>query len=77
MSMAIDWTTLFKKYKGMWVALEDDEITVIVSGKNPTTVKLSANKKGFPKPIMMKIPTKLTPYIGSQYAAFNNSNLKV
>src|ERR1051326_2733816 len=68
MSMAIDWTILFKTYKGMWVALQDDEVTVIVSGKDPKVVKARANKKGFMRPIMMKIPTKLTPYIGTQYA---------
>jgi len=69
--MAIDWTSLFKTYKGMWVALEGDEKTVIVSGKDPKAVKSKANERGFDKPILLKIPTKITPYIGSQYASAN------
>jgi len=32
LSMAHDWTKLFKKYKGLWVALLDDEKTVVGSG---------------------------------------------
>jgi hypothetical protein len=32
-SMAMDWTPLCEKYKGLWVALNDDEQTVVGSGK--------------------------------------------
>jgi hypothetical protein len=75
--MAIDWTSLFKSYKGKWVALQDDETTVIVSGVNAQTVKARAAKQGYAKPIMMKIPTKLTPYIGSQYASASDGHSQV
>lgn len=77
MTMAIDWTAIFQTYKGKWVAFEDDEKTVIVSGKDPKAVKLEANKKGFDKPILMKIPQKFTPYIGSQYAKATNGHAKI
>ena len=75
--MAIDWTILFKSYKGKWVALADDEKTVIVSGSDARTVKNNANKMGFSKPIMMKIPTKIAPYIGSHYAPAFNHDAKI
>ena len=28
--MAINWTTIYKKYRGQWVALKSDEKTVVV-----------------------------------------------
>ena len=75
--MAINWIKLFKDYKGQWVALKDDEKTVIVAGINPKTVRDTARKKGFEHPILMKVPAKLIPYIGSQHAPFNNRSPKI
>jgi hypothetical protein len=31
MAQPIDWTHLFEKYRGKWVALADDEVTVLGS----------------------------------------------
>lgn len=62
--MAIDWTKIFQKYKGLWVALNDDEKTVISSGKTVKEVMSRAKKKGFTLPILFRVPTKITPYIG-------------
>ncbi len=62
---AIDWTHIIRKYKGLWVALRDDEKTVISSGK---TLKQAANKakeQGFDQPIFFRVPNKLIPYIGT------------
>lgn len=61
---AIDWTDLFKRYKGLWVALKDDEITVIAAGKSLEKVYKMAIKKGFPNPIFWKVPSSLMPMIG-------------
>ena len=36
--MAIDWTKNFKKYKGLWVALKKDQVTVVASGKTAKEV---------------------------------------
>ena len=63
--MSIDWTNLFKKYKGMWVALQNDEITVITSGATAKEVLSDAQKKGFENPILTKMPITLTTYVGS------------
>lgn len=43
--MAIDWTHIYKKYKGLWVALKDDEVTVISSGKTLDEAAQKAEKK--------------------------------
>ena len=39
--MSINWTNLQKKYKGLWVALANDEITVLGHGK---TLKAALDK---------------------------------
>lgn len=62
--MAIDWTKIYKKYKGLWVALQDDEKTVIASGKSAREVWEKASKKGFAKPILTRMPPKLITYVG-------------
>lgn len=63
--MAIDWTNIYKKYKGLWVALKRDEITVLASGKTAKSVWDKARRLGYDKPILTKLPSKLTAYVGS------------
>ena len=60
-----NWTKLFKDHKGQWVALKDDEITVISSGNKLSEVIRTAQNKGYQKPILTKIPRKDITYIGS------------
>lgn len=62
--MSIDWTHIFNKYKGLWVALKDDEKTVVASGRTAKSAWNKAQKKGFEKPILTRMPTKLIPYVG-------------
>ena len=62
--MAIDWTKIFQKYKGKWVALKDDEKTVVASGSTAKEAWERAQSKGFKKPILTRMPTKLIPYVG-------------
>lgn len=62
--MAIDWTKIYKKYKGLWVALKDDESTVIASGKTAKEALDKAYKKGYNNPILTRMPEKLVTYIG-------------
>lgn len=62
--MAIDWTKIYKKYKGLWVALKTDEKTVIASGKTAKEAWEKAREKGYKKPIMFRVPTAILPYVG-------------
>ena len=62
--MPIDWTKIYKKYKGLWVALKDDEKTVISSGKLLKDAIAEAHKKGYKNPIVMLVPQKLATYVG-------------
>lgn len=61
---AIDWSPIYKKYKGLWVALAQDEITVLASGKTAKEAWDKAQKKGFKKPILAQMPANLMPYVG-------------
>ncbi len=62
--MPIDWTKIYKKYKGRWVALKDDHMTVIASGKTPAETLKAAEKEGFGDPFLTHIPKKVTPFVG-------------
>lgn len=62
--MAIDWTKIYKKYKGLWVALKSDEKTVIAAGKTAKEAWESAKKKGYKTPILTYMPKELVPYVG-------------
>lgn len=63
--MPIDWTKLFRRFKGMWLALGDDETTVIASGKSAKEALENAKKKGVLSPILTRMPDRLEPYVGS------------
>jgi len=61
----MDWTKIYKKYKGLWVALADDEMTVLGSGKTLVEAISKAKKKGGDNPIVMRVPEKMITFVGS------------
>ena len=62
--MAIDWTKIYEKYRGLWVALLEDEETVVASGKTAREAWEEAQKKGYKKPILTRMPEEITAYVG-------------
>jgi len=62
--MAKDWTKIYKKYKGLWVALLDDEVTVVGSGLSLKEAIIQAQKSGYKDPIFMRVPTEIIPFVG-------------
>ncbi len=62
--MAKDWTKLYKKYKGLWVALAEDEITVLGVGKTVKEAVVAARKKTAKTPFLTRIPENLSAYVG-------------
>lgn len=62
--MAMDWSKLYRNYLGKWIALKDDEITVVGSGETAKEALQKAQSKGYSKPILYRVPAKLIPYIG-------------
>lgn len=65
--MAIDWTKIYKKYKGLWVALKKDEKTVLASGKTVKETLEKARKTGYKRPIMLRVPTEIMPCMVSEF----------
>ena len=63
--MAKDWTSIYKKYKGLWVAMKDDEITVIGSGKTAKEALLKAKNNGYKNPILSRVPQRLITFVGA------------
>jgi len=62
--MAKDWTKLYKQYKGMWVALSEDEVTVFGAGKTVHEAVTNAKKKTNKMIFLTRIPKTLDVYIG-------------
>ena len=62
--MAIDWTDIYEKYKGLWVALKEDEKTVVGSGTTLTEALKEAQGYGYKEPIVFRMPEKIMPFIG-------------
>ena len=63
--MAKDWTKLYKKYKGLWVALATDEETVIASGKTLKETLSKAKRRNEQSPSMFRVPEKEMVYAGN------------
>ncbi len=63
-SMAIDWTNLQKKYRGLWVALAADEKTVLGAGETVSEAVSNAKERSDETPFLTRMPEKLTPYVG-------------
>ena len=63
--MPIDWTKIYKEYKGLWVAIKDDQITVIASGKSLVEALDNSKKKGYTNPILTRMPDELVAFAGA------------
>ena len=61
--MTVDWTKISNEYKGQWIALKEDQITVLSFGDSLKKVIADAKVKGFEDPIVTKMPKEIVPYI--------------
>ncbi len=59
-----DWRPLYKKYRGHWVAIADDQMTVIASGLSRQQVREQAAKLGHSHPLVLRLPEELTAFAG-------------
>ena len=62
--MARDWTKLYKKYKGLWVALAEDEETVLGVGRTVKEALTGAKAKTDRTPFLTRVPKTLSAYVG-------------
>ena len=61
--MAKDWTKLVKAYKGLWVALAEDETTVLGAGKTVQAALFAARKKSPKMPFLTRVPERIVSYV--------------
>lgn len=61
---SLNWSSLYEKYKGLWVALEQDEETVIAAGATAKEALEKAKQKGTENPILARMPEELIAFIG-------------
>ncbi len=59
----IDMTKIYKKYSGMWVALDEGRTKVLATGKTAKEVLQTSRKRGVRNPIITKVPTENFGYI--------------
>lgn len=62
--MKIDLTNIYKKYKGLWVALDSTLRKVMSADEDASKAYNEAIKRGYKKPTMFKVPFKNLPYLG-------------
>lgn len=63
--MPIEWTTIYRRFKGLWVALGTDEKTVLASGNTAREALRKARRKGHATPIITRMPDRFQPYVGA------------
>lgn len=61
---AVDWSKIYQQYKGLWVALKEDEETVVGSGQTAREAMEQAKESGYPRPILTRMPEELVTYVG-------------
>jgi hypothetical protein len=63
----IDWTKLYEKYKGRWVALSEDNETVVGSGPTAKEALDQAHRNGFTDAAITYVPTEMITFAGTVY----------
>ena len=63
--MNTNWEKIYKQYAGLWVAMKDDEKTVVGTGKTAKEALHEAQEKGFKDPFLNYVPKKLVSFIGA------------
>ncbi len=62
--MAIDWTKIQKQYAGQWVALKNDEKTVVAADNTLRGAYEKAQQEGCARPIVSFMPTEDINFVG-------------
>ncbi|MGI8568370.1 MAG: hypothetical protein ACR2KT_04535 [Methylocella sp.] len=57
--MTKDWTDIFNRYHGMWLAFDEDEKTVLAAARTAKQALSEAIAKGFPTPLLYRVPDTL------------------
>ena len=58
------WAEIGDKYKGQWIALENDEQTVIASGNDLKSTLAASAARGNSDPIVFRVPDEIVDFVG-------------
>jgi hypothetical protein len=61
-----DWSRLFTRYRGQWVALADDELTVLAAAPTAKAALAASASKGVPSPLLYRVPDTLDTFVGHE-----------
>jgi hypothetical protein len=61
-----DWSMLFAKHRGQWVALADDEVTVVAAGPTAKDALAASAARGAPDPILYRVPDTRDAFVGNE-----------
>jgi hypothetical protein len=59
-----DWSQLIANYRGQWVALADDEVTVLAAALTAKEALAASTSKGASAPILYRVPDNLDTFVG-------------
>jgi hypothetical protein len=59
-----DWSKLIANYRGQWVALADDEVTVLAAALTAKEALAASTSKDAPAPILYRVPDNLDTFVG-------------
>ena len=59
-----DWSHLIAEFRGLWVAIDDDESTVLAAAATAKDAVARAAKKGVPAPLLFRVPDSLDAFVG-------------
>lgn len=65
MNKKIDWVKINKEYRGLWIALDEQETFVAASAKDAKAAYEGALKKGIESPILFRVPNEAISYVGA------------
>jgi hypothetical protein len=61
----INWKAIYTNYKGLWVALDEDNETVVGSGQSPEQALDEAHIKGFSNAALTYVPEEVINFAGA------------
>jgi hypothetical protein len=61
---ARDWRKISRQYRGQWVAIADDMMTVITNGTSRLDVERKAAKLGHTDVLVLRFPEEITAFAG-------------
>ncbi len=73
----VNWTMLYEKYKGLWVALDKDNETVVGAGTTPQLALDEAKAKGFEQAAITFVPQEVIAFAGHHETTVHDTSTRI